>query len=75
MNREELRNAYKSFFVDSEAGKHFINEFHKTLDRNVSKAMDENCLDHLSRAKGNREVFDHIDSVIQETKRGSLPKE
>ena len=75
MNRTELRNAYKSFFIDSLAGKNFIDSVRSVLETNVGTAMDDNSLEHLCRAKGNREVIDHIESVISETKKGSLPRE
>lgn len=61
----DRRNAYKAFFLNSEAGKALVEQIYAVIDSNVGKAMDTNSLDHLSRAKGNREIVDLIDNVLK----------
>jgi len=61
---DNLADKYKAFFYKSDAGQFFVQQLMAVIDRNVGKAMDTNSLDHLSRAKGNREVVDLFDNVI-----------
>ena len=65
MTLQAQRDAYKQFFLKTEAGQEFIKSAMSVVDRNINHAMNENDLDHLSRAKGNREIIDLIDNVIK----------
>lgn len=71
MKREALAEAYRKFFVESEAGQEFMKEVHRLIDHNHEKAEDnpELSRDHMQRAKGNREVLAHIQSVGTEVKK------
>jgi len=76
MNPELLRSAYQNFFVKSDTGKYFIAE----LERQISAAhedaerLPEFARDYSQRAKGTRNVLDHIQSVSTEVKKGKPDK-
>jgi len=63
VNLKELQNAYKAFLAN-EAGKHFMTSAKDVRQDNLSTAMNNNSLDHLARAKGNQEIIDLIENVI-----------
>lgn len=71
MTPQELKNAYKTFFIDSEAGKDFMKRAGLKTDSNLSKAIDDNSLDFLARYKGNRELLE----IIEQTLGGSFKKQ
>lgn len=58
---------YRTFF-ESLAGQQFLTTVRGILDSNHGKAEDtpESARDYMQRAKGNREVLDHINSVTAE---------
>lgn len=61
---ENLADAYKAFFKDSEAGRYYVEQLMGILDSNIDKAQNQNSLDFLSRSRGNKEAFDLFDNVI-----------
>lgn len=65
MTLQQQRDAYKQFFLKTDAGQEFMKSAFGVIDANVGKAMDTNSLDYLSRSKGNREIIDLIDNVIK----------
>lgn len=73
MNRKELRNAYKGFFVDSKAGQEFMNTITQMKTDNLDQVMSLGEISHANRALGNKEVIDHIQSVLGFTKKGDKP--
>lgn len=72
MNPTELRTNYVTFFKESLAGEHFTNFITDAIERNHLKAEEDpaNSRDFMQRAKGLREVLDHIstNSVVIKTK-------
>lgn len=71
MTGEELKNAYQSFFIKSKAGEHFMNELINLIARNHEDAEKnpELARDYVQRAKGNREIRDHINSVMADRRK------
>lgn len=71
MNHEQLAKAYEQFFVKSEAGGHFMAELNRLLDSNHTDAENtpELSRDFVQRAKGVREIVQHIESVMTEVKK------
>lgn len=76
INAKELQLAYHGFFINSEAGKHFMQELARQRSNSHDKAEDDpdQALVHSQRAKAYREISDHIQSVINSMKKGE-PKE
>lgn len=74
MNAEQLAKAYEQFFVKTEAGGHFMAELKRLLEDNHFRAEKEPELarDHVQRAKGVRDVVDHIQTVMTPVKKGRL---
>lgn len=74
MNADHLAKAYEQFFVKTEAGGHFTAFVNDLLDHNHAEAekQPELARDYVQRAKGVREVVDHIQSVMTEVKKGRL---
>lgn len=72
MKHEELAKAYEHFFVKSEAGNHFMAEINRLLDDNHKEAENkpELARDCMQRAKGIRDLANHIQSVMTEVKKG-----
>ena len=77
MNADDLRNAYQAFFIKSEAGKEFmktllgvINTAHISAENNPEFSRD-----FSQRAKGARQILDHIASATTEVKKGRAIKE
>lgn len=68
----EMRQEYIDFFNSKEAGLYFLKEAERLLAENHRQAEDnpELSRDYMQRAKGNREVLDHIRSVLTEIKKG-----
>lgn len=64
MTPKELQTAYKSFFVDSPAGKDFITRMTAKTESNLDKAAEQNSTDYLARYKGNKEIADIIEQTI-----------
>lgn len=77
VSHDILAKAYKAFFSDSEAGRHFMDEVTRLLVDNHEKAEKEPSMarDFVQRAKGNREVLDHIRAVGVEVKKGRFTQE
>lgn len=71
MKPDELRNAYITFFVKSEAGKNYVTELQRLIasDHNTAENKPESARDHTQRAKGTRQALDHIASVLSEVKK------
>ena len=71
MTTDEKRRAYQSFFLKSEAGKGFIEKIHEIIANNHSKGETDGTLsrDHSQRARGNREILEHIQSLTAERKK------
>lgn len=69
-----MQKEYQNFFVKSEAGKSFIAEIERLIESNHEKAEStpELSRDFVQRAKGNREIIEHIQSVVTELKKGKL---
>lgn len=65
MNQKELQDAYKTFF-ESDKGKLLIEHIEKMIDINHRNAENspEFTRDFFQRAKGNREVLEHIQIVL-----------
>lgn len=61
----KLKSAYRNFFIESVEGKHFVNWLKEIIESEHEKAekTPELSRDHTQRAKGAREVLDHIKSV------------
>lgn len=72
MNHEHLAKAYQQFFDKSEAGKHFMSVLEGMIADAHREAEDkpDYSRDHVQRAKGARQIFDHIVSVGVEIKKG-----
>lgn len=72
MNSDQLKKAYEQFFVKSEAGKYFMTEVNRLITTNHESAEDKPELsrDHVQRAKGMRDIANHIQSVMTEVKKG-----
>lgn len=70
MNADELRKAYQAFFIKSEAGKEFVASVLKVISTNHGNAENEpdHARDYVQRAKGARQILDHIASVTAEKK-------
>jgi hypothetical protein len=71
-----LRVPYQNFFLKSEEGKACLDEIRRMITANHEQAekKPELSRDHSQRAKGNREVLDHILSVVTDIKKGTAPK-
>lgn len=65
MSLDEKRNAYRVFFGKNEAGKQFIKKLEDLIAANHTDAEThpENARDHAQRAKGIRQVIEHIQSL------------
>lgn len=66
----KLKSAYRNFFIKSEEGKEFMESLKKLIESEHEKAEKnpELARDHAQRAKGIREVLDHITIVCTERK-------
>jgi hypothetical protein len=64
VNPTELRTNYVTFFKESLAGEHFVDFITDAIERNHIKGEEDpaNSRDYMQRAKGLREVLDHISS-------------
>lgn len=71
-NQKELQEAYKTFF-ESDKGKLLIKQIEKMIELNHRNAEEDpdHTRDHFQRAKGNRQVLDHIRIVLTGVKKGS----
>lgn len=67
---DDLGKAYQSFFLKHEAGKYFVSILTELIESQHTKAEDNPVLsrDYTQRAKGIREIINHIDSVSVERK-------
>ena len=63
-----LDKAYQNFFIKTEAGEYFMNELTRLLgaDHIEAEEKPELARDYVQRAKGVRQVIDHINSVCVE---------
>lgn len=63
---ENLSQAYANFFVKTDHGKYFIEQVRELIDSQHQKAEKEITFsrDYVQRAKGTRDVVDHINSVL-----------
>lgn len=70
MTSEEQRRAYQSFFIKAEAGQQFMKHLSELITTQHEKAENEPELsrDYVQRAKGVREVIQHIQSMSAERK-------
>lgn len=66
------REEYQNFFLKTEAGKEFVAEVQARIAANHQAAESDPLLarDFTQRAKGNREILDHILSVTTPKKGG-----
>jgi polyhydroxyalkanoate synthesis regulator phasin len=66
------RTAYQNFFIKTEEGKDFIKEILRQIAANheLAEKDPELARDYVQRAKGNREILEHIQSVTAEPKKG-----
>lgn len=76
MTYQEKSEAYRNFFIESAVGREFMNELERLVTNNHEQAEDDPELsrDYMQRAKGNREVLQHIQSVTTELKKGKVSK-
>lgn len=76
IDAQSLQSAYSTFFEKSEAGQHFMSELARLIADKHRKAEDD--IDHTvaftQQAKGQREISDHILSVISDSKKGARAK-
>ena len=65
-----IRTPYQNFFLKTEEGKYFLSEINRLIEANHEFAEREPELarDFSQRAKGNREVLEHIQSAVAELK-------
>lgn len=65
MDSKELGRAYEGFFAKHEAGKHFIEAIEAIITSNHEKAENDpdKSRDYVQRARGVRDVIEHINSV------------
>jgi RNase P subunit RPR2 len=72
MNPRVRADAYREFFLKSEAGKEFVKEVERLITNNHEEAEKnpELSRDYVQRAKGNRQLLEHITSVTTEIKKG-----
>lgn len=72
MNPKTQADAYREFFFKSEAGKEFIKEVNRLITDSHEDAEKnpELARDYVQRAKGNRQLLEHITSVTTEIKKG-----
>jgi hypothetical protein len=68
---KELQEAYKGFF-DMDKGKMFLAQLETMIELNHKAAESDPNLarDYVQRAKGNRQVLDHIQIVLGGVKKG-----
>lgn len=73
MKQEDRAKAYEQFFVNSEAGGYFMAEINRLLDTNheAAEGNPELARDYVQRAKGVREVSEHIQNVMTAVKKGA----
>lgn len=64
MKPQELSNAYQAFFLKSEAGQHFMEVLQGMEQTNITKAQDDGDMKALNKSAGNKEVLDHISTVV-----------
>lgn len=64
MSPVEQAKAYQGFFYKSEAGKQFIEWLQGSESSHISKAQRTSDLNELNRSAGNKEVLEHIDTLI-----------
>jgi hypothetical protein len=62
----EIASKYQSFFAKNDAGKYFMEQLTNQIAEDHRKAENDPALarDYVQRAKGARQVIDHINSVI-----------
>lgn len=70
MTLEEKRRAYQTFFLKNEAGKAFIASVNDLIEdtHKAAESLPELSRDYVQRAKGMREVLQHINSLTAERK-------
>lgn len=71
MTAAERAKAYEGFFT-SPAGEEFMTELNRLITNNHEHAetVAADARDYTQRAKGNREVLSHIQSVMTPIKKG-----
>lgn len=68
MKPEELRGAYKAFFIDSPAGMHYVKQINASIAQcheNAEK-QPESAAHWSQRAKGMRDTLLYVNSMIAE---------
>lgn len=76
VDAKQLQSAYSAFFEKSEAGQHFMLELARLLKDKHLKAEDDpdHSLAFTQQAKGLREISNHIQIIISDTKKGAIPQ-
>lgn len=71
-----LKVAYQNFFLKTDEGKQFLDEVRRQIAANHESSEKDPLLarDFSQRAKGNREILEHIQSVTTDIKKGKAPK-
>ena len=66
------RKEYQNFFLKTEAGKAFMTEIERMINANHENAEKDSdkSTSFSQRARGNREVLEHIQSTMVEPKKG-----
>jgi hypothetical protein len=67
MNPVELAKAYQGFFFKNEAGQQFMQLLESMERRNISDAQDQQNLFPLGKSAGQREIIEHISTVISQS--------
>ena len=76
MKGQQLRDAYVTFFDASDAGQHFLESINKLISNYHEKAENDPAMarDYTQRAKGIRDIADHITVVkvnVSRTSKGA----
>lgn len=67
---DQIRSDYRAFFLESAAGQHFMKHLPYLIDlqHEAAEKNPELARDYTQRAKGIREVVNHISSVTVKPK-------
>lgn len=76
MTTVEKRRRYQAFFQGDEVGKGFMAKLQSLIEANYTRGENDPNLarDYLQRAKGVREVIEHIQSLTAERSQDKQPK-
>jgi len=72
MKQDQLNTAYDKFFNKSDEGKYFINYVKSIIDKShkLSEDNPELAMAYSQKAKGARDIIQHIQSVTTVIKKG-----